>query len=65
MLEIIKNFCQSKSFKDKNLFIKRLEEKGFSESQIATIIQVLENLCPICFDSELPCYGCKEPESVE
>lgn len=35
-----------------NLFIDRLRAKGFTEEQIADFLDVLDTICPQCFDED-------------
>jgi hypothetical protein len=38
-----------------NLFKQRLRDKGFDESQIYDILQVVETTCKICLDGNSNC----------
>lgn len=53
--EIIREFCQTYSQCNENLFVKKLREH-FSDSDINIIIGIILTICTECFNNESPCY---------
>lgn len=45
---------------EENLFIKWLQDKGFSTEQIADIIDVVDNICTDCYDASSDCQCSNE-----
>ena len=54
--EEVKDFCQSVSYNDENLFVRKLRSGGLSDEQIAIVIKAIESTCRKCWDGE---SGCK------
>jgi len=50
-IDRFKLLCDS----DHPLLIDRLEKQGFSQREIATIIDIIDGLCPYCWDGENGC----------
>lgn len=48
-------------YEEYGLFKKKLREKGFSEEQIAVIIEVKESVCILCLDGPSNCH-CEHEE---
>ena len=54
--EIISQFNEDHLYMTADcLFVKQLRNKGFYETEIAAVIDVLNNLCPKCFDAPAGC----------
>jgi len=52
--EKIKRWCKDHSNMPENLFLKRLR-KQFNDEQICNILDIIDDICPFCFDNEHRC----------
>jgi hypothetical protein len=52
----ITNFNGGHLKKKDLLFVTKLKDRGLSVIDIAAVIETIELVCPVCFDSEEPCH---------
>ena len=56
MFKSLDEFSKEKSYKESpNLFIEKLRCNGFDDNEILSIINVVDNICPYCYNNNSHC----------